>query len=120
MELINLVEELGLRVEVAGDTLNVEVSGGYASDLISDVLAHAEAGDLWVTLQTHQNIVAVASLKELVGIVLVGGREPQEETLLKAEEEGVPILVSEMTAFELVGRLYELGIRSAAPEGVAV
>ena len=58
----------------------------------------------------------MASLKELAGVVLVGGRQPQDDTLLKAEEEGVPILVSERPAFELVGRLYELGIRSAELE----
>ena len=120
MRLIDLVEELGLRVEVAGDTLNREVTGGYASDLISDVLAHAREGDLWVTLQTHQNIIAAASLKELAGVVLVGGREPQEETLLRAAAEGVPVLISEMAAFELVGRLYELGLRSAKLEAVEV
>ena len=120
MKLIDLVELLGLRVEVAGDSLNVEVTGGYASDLISDVLAHATEGDLWVTLQKHQNIVAAASMKGLAGIVLVGGREPEEETLLRAEEEGVPVLITEMTAFELVGRLYELGVRSKELESVAV
>ncbi len=120
MKLIDLSEELDLGVRVAGDTLNSEVTGGYASDLISDVLAHATPGDVWVTLQTHQNIVAAASLKELTGVVLVGGREPQEDTLLKAEEEGVPILVSDMTAFELVGRLYGMGIRSAELEAVEV
>jgi len=119
MRVIDLAEELDLRVEVAGDSLNGEVTGGYASDLISDVLAHAEAGDVWVTLQTHQNIVAVASLKELAGVILVGGREPQNDTLLKAEAEGVPLLISRMTAFELVGRLYALGIRSGVKEGVA-
>ena len=120
MRLIDLVESLGLRVEMAGDSLNVEVTGGYASDLMSDVLANASAGELWVTLQTHQNVVAVASMKELAGIVLVAGREPQEETLVKAQEEGVPVMVSALSAFELVGRLYELGLRRAVLEGVAV
>ena len=120
MRLIDLVEELGLRVEVAGDSLRVEVTGGYASDLMSDVLANASAGELWVTLQTHQNVVAVASMKELAGIVLVAGREPQEETLDRAREEGVPLLVSELSAFEVVGRLYGLGVRRAVLEGVAV
>ena len=120
MRLIDLVEALGLRVDVAGDSLNVELTGGYASDLMSDVLANATAGEIWVTLQTHQNVVAVASMKELAGVVLVGGRQPQEETLLKAQEEGVPVLVSELSAFELVGRLYELGVRRAVVEEMAV
>ena len=118
MRLVDLLEELDLRVVVAGDSLNVEVTGGYASDLISDVLAKARPGDVWVTLQRHHNIVAVASLKGLAAIVLVGDREPEEDTQLKARQEGVPVLVSGKSMFELVGRLYELGIRSHAAEAV--
>ncbi len=44
------------------------------SDLLSDVYAGAKEGDLWITLQLHQNIVAVAFLNNLAGIVIVGGR----------------------------------------------
>jgi predicted transcriptional regulator len=73
-------------------------------------MANAKAGDLWVTLQTHQNIVAVASLKEIVGIIIIGGREPEKATLAKAEEEKVPILLTNLPAFEVVGRLYRMGI----------
>ena len=78
------------------------------SDLLSDVIANAKAGDVWVTLQVHPNIVAVAALKELSGIVLVNGRQPEVETLDRANEEGIPILITEMPAFELVGELYKL------------
>ena len=70
----------------------------------------AREGDLWVTLQVHINIVAVAGMKELAGIVLINGREPEAETLKKAESENIPILVSKLSAFELIGRLYKLGI----------
>jgi predicted transcriptional regulator len=90
--------------------LSAEVSGGYVSDLLSDVMANAKAGDIWVTLQTHQNIVAVASLKEIAGIVLIGGREPDKGTLAKAEEEKIPLLLSNLPAFEVVGKLYQMGI----------
>ena len=110
MRLSDLVNELQLEVMTCPSDLEREVTGGYASDLISDVLANGRAGDLWVTLQTHQNIVAVASLKELAGIVLVGGREPEEEARQKAEAERVPLLGSSLPAFELVGRLYQRGI----------
>jgi hypothetical protein len=117
MRLDELVEELGLAVRSARGRLGRDVSGGYASDLLSDVLAHACEGDLWVTLQVHQNIVAVASVKELAGIVLVSGREPHEDTLEKAEAECIPILVTGLPAFPLIGRLYELGIRGRTREG---
>jgi len=111
MNLKDLVKEFKLEVKTGSAHLDVEVTGGYVSDLLSDVLAHANDGVLWVTLHIHQNIVAVASHKGLSGIVLVQGRQPEQDTIAKAEEENIPILVSELSAFELVGRLYKAGIR---------
>ena len=105
-----IIQRLELEVKAGNRPLSQEVRGGYASDLISDVIAHAREGALWVTLQTHQNTVAVASMKGLAGIVLVNGREPEPDTLQKAKEEGVPLLVSALPAFELIGRLYNLGL----------
>ena len=111
MRLSEAAQALGLEVRVAGPGLETEVSGGYVSDLMSDVIAHAEAGDLWLTVQIHANIVAVAAMKELAGIVLVGGREPEAETLQKAAAKKVTLLASRLPAFELTGRLYQLGLR---------
>ena len=110
MNLSEIIEKLGLEVRAGDSALSCEVSGGYASDLISDVIAHGREGDLWVTLQTHQNTVAVASMKALAAVCLVNGREPEAETLEKARQENIPLLVSELPAFELVGRLYNLGL----------
>jgi predicted transcriptional regulator len=100
-----------LELEPRSGSLEAEASGGYVSDLMSDVIAHAEAGDLWLTVQVHANIVAVAAMKDLAGIVLTGGREPEPETLRKAEAKNVPVLASKLPAFELSGRLYQLGLR---------
>jgi hypothetical protein len=113
MNLSDLVKEFSLEVKTGRGHLDREVSAGYASDLLSDVLAHADEGTVWVTLHIHQNIVAVASHKDLAGIILVQGRQPEKDTIAKAEEEGIPILVSTLSAFELVGRLYKAGIRGA-------
>ncbi len=110
MTLAEVVNKLRLNVKTGNERLDVEVTRGYVSDLMSDVMANAREGDLWVTLQIHQNIVAVAVMKSLSGIILVNGREPQEETLRKAATEQIPVLVSSLPAFELVGQLYQLGI----------
>ena len=110
MKLKELAEQLNLDVRSAKNSLEREVSGGYASDLLSDVLGNSQEGNVWITLQIHQNIVAVASMKDLAGIILVNKREPEQETIEKAEEEDIVIMVSELPAFELVGRLYKLGI----------
>ncbi|MBI4495426.1 MAG: serine kinase [Deltaproteobacteria bacterium] len=108
MVLQEIVVSLELRPISALSRLSAEFSGGYVSDLLSDVMANAKAGDLWVTLQVHKNIVAVATLKELAGIVIIGGRQPDQETVAKAEEEKIPLLLSPLPAFEVAGRLYQM------------
>jgi len=109
-----LAERLSLESLSDEEGLNREVTGGYASDLLSDVMAHGRAGDIWVTLQSHRNIIAVAALKELAAVVLVNGRTADPDTLTAAGQEGIPVLSSRLPAFELIGQLYELGIRGAA------
>ena len=108
MKLETIIESLSLEVKTVEQNLIQEVTGGYVSDLLSDVIANAKVGNLWVTLQGHPNIVAVATLKDLSSIVLVNGRQPEQEALDRANEEGIPILSTEMPAFELAGELYKL------------
>jgi predicted transcriptional regulator len=110
MRLEDVVQTAGLQVETAQEKLDREVSGGYASDLLSDVMANSKEGDLWVTLQVHPNIIAVATLKDLAGIIIVQGKKPEEETIKKAQQEGIPLLVTEHQAFEIAGKLYQMGI----------
>jgi hypothetical protein len=108
MNLETIVQLLHLKVKYGKGILNVEVRGGYVGDLLSDVLANSHKGYLLITRQVHQNIVAVASLNELVGIVLVQGAEPAAETLEKAAREKIPLLVADMPAFEVAGRIYHM------------
>jgi hypothetical protein len=115
MILGDIAQKAGLKAVTAPEKLGAEVSGGYASDLLSDVLANAQPANLWVTLQVHQNIVGVAVVRELAGIVIVNKREPDQETLERAEEEQIPILVTDLPAFEIVGQLYQSGL-SGNPE----
>jgi serine kinase of HPr protein (carbohydrate metabolism regulator) len=112
----NIAQKLNLELRTGADLLERAVTGGYAGDLLSDVLAHARSGQVWITLQTHINVVAVASAKDLCGIILVNGRAPEEGTLRKAEEERIPILVSPLSTYDLVCRLCELGVKNR--EGV--
>ncbi len=110
MKLRALIDALGLKLCCGEAHLEREVTGGYVGDLLSDVVANSHAGDIWVTLQAHENSVAVASLRDLAGIVFVGGREPNEETARQAEQRGVPLLSSSERAFEVVARLVEAGV----------
>jgi len=108
MKLKEIIEKLQLNVLTGQENLGVEVTGGYTSDLLSDVIANSKEGNLWITLQTHQNIIAVAKLKDLSGIIIVNNRQPDEDTIAKAKEENVPLLCSEEMTFEVSGKLYEL------------
>ena len=110
MTLRKISSRLSLGVRAGSAGLDREVTGGYASDLLSDVMANCQEGDLWVTLHRHPNVVAVAMSGGLAGVVLVNGREPEEGTVQMAEKEGIPVLVSHLPAFELVGRMYGIGI----------
>ncbi len=100
-----VAEALGAEVAVM---VNMErpVKGCYISDLLSDVMAKANEGDLWITLQTHTNIVAVSIIKGISAIVLTNGRRPEEETAKRAEKEGMPILVYPGSTFEAAGKVY--------------
>jgi len=111
MKVKEIIEKLQLNALSGQKKLDTDVTGGYTSDLLSDVIANSKEGDLWITLQTHQNTIAVAKLKDLAGIIIVNNREPDEDTLKKAEEENVLLLCSKEMAFEVSGKLYQL-IRS--------
>lgn len=110
MKIRDIVKTLGLKVMSGEKFLEREVTGGYAGDLLSDALANSKKGNIWVTLQIHQNIIAVASSKELSGIIIVNGRKPEEETLKRAKEEKIPVMISNLLTYEVAGRLYEIGI----------
>lgn len=110
IKLTDIIKSYNLHVECGQNFLDREIEGGYVSDLLSDVMAHSKKGDIWITLQGHPNTVAVAKLKEIAGIIMINGRKPDEETIKKAETEGISIMCSDLPAFELVGELYEMGI----------
>ncbi len=108
MKISDLVSKLGLEVVSGSKGLNNEISGGYVSDLLSDVMGNAAEGNVWITLQTHQNIIAVASLKEVSAIILVKGFKPDGDSIKKSEEENIPVLSTPLDTFSIAGRLYEL------------
>lgn len=108
MKIKDIIDKLGLEVKTGKDNLDREITGGYTGDLLSDVMGNSKEGYIWVTRQVHQNIVAVASLKEHAGIILINSCQPTQETLEKAEAEKIPVLVSDLPAFELSGKIYNL------------
>lgn len=108
MTVEDIVEKLSLKVCSGAAGLYREIKGGYTSDLLSDVMGNAAESNIWITLQTHKNIMAIASLKEISAIVLVKGFQPEEDTIRESESESIPILSTSRQTFEITGELYEL------------
>jgi len=114
MTLVEIIEKLGLELLTDPKDFSQAVpSGGYASDLLSCVMTGAPHQGVWVTLQAHGNIVAVGALLELSAIIITGGAAPDQETIDKANHEGVTLLSTGMTTYEVVGRLWELGLHNS-------
>jgi predicted transcriptional regulator len=108
MKVKDIITILDLKVFGGSQGLDREITGGYTSDLLSDVMGHADTGKIWITLQTHKNVIAIASLKDLAAVIIIKGLEPDADMLAQAEEEGIPVLGTEDQAFETNGRLFNL------------
>jgi len=108
MQVKDIITTLNLKIFGGSRGLENKINGGYTSDLLSDVMGHADNGRVWITLQTHKNVIAIASLKELAAVILIKGNEPDADMLAQAEEEGIPVLGSAEEAFEVTGKLYNL------------
>lgn len=111
--LAKIIENLNLELLTDEKDFNqINVSSGYTSDLLSCVMAGAANQSVWVTLQAHNNIIAVAALLELSAIIISEGATPDPNTIKKANEEGIILLRTSENSFQVVGKLWELGIRS--------
>lgn len=108
MKVNELVNALNLKVLSGANGLDREIEGCYVSDLLSDVMGNAEMNNVWVTLQTHKNVMAIASLKELACVILVKGQTAADDTLEQSNEEGIPFLSTNMQTYETVGKIYQL------------
>ncbi|MDQ1255765.1 MAG: hypothetical protein QG656_359 [Candidatus Hydrogenedentes bacterium] len=117
MKLTDIARELRLKnltPEIAADD-SADITGGYASDLLSDVLPHAPHGGVLVTVQVHMNVIAVAAVyAELAAVIFTLGRQPDEDVRQKAVEEGVVLYGTDEPTFDIAGKLYALGLRGTS------
>jgi hypothetical protein len=112
MTLEEIIQTLNLNVlTTPKDFSAVTPSTGYTSDLLSCVMAGASRQAIWITLQAHTNIVAVAALLDLSAIIITEGAMPEPETIEKANTEGITLLSTSQPTYPIVGALWEMGLR---------
>jgi len=100
-----------IQAQVLSAAAEAELTGCYISDLLSDVLAHAQPGVLWVTIQTHRNVVSVAAMKDIGAVLFTCGRKPDAAVLAEAEQEGIVLLSTTLTTHQAAGKLWEAGLQ---------
>jgi hypothetical protein len=113
MNLQQIIDQLNLNVLTQSrDFASIRPTGGYSSDLLSCVMAGAKKGYLWITLQAHLNIVAVAALNEVAAIIITENAQPEAASIEKANQQGVILLATPLPTYEINGKLWELGVRN--------
>ena len=106
----NICEKINARVLAGTDQMDREVNGVYICDLLSWVMSHAKKGDAWITVMSHANVIAVASLLDLGCIIVPEDIQMDEDALKKAAEENIPVLSTSMNAYDIAIELNKLGL----------
>jgi hypothetical protein len=112
MNLQTIIDKLQLTVlSEPRNFSSITPNGGYTSDLLSCVMAGAKNGDIWVTLQAHMNIVAVAAMLDVAAVIITEDAKPDAATIAKANEQGVILLSTPKASYEVCGTLWSMNLR---------
>ena len=106
-------KEVAERLELKALTtvFDKPVTGVYISDMVSDVIANAKAGNVLITLQVHNNVIAAANLVDIAAIVVTQGKLPTEDVIKMAEKAQISVLSTTLSRWQVATKLYEAGIR---------
>ena len=110
MKLNEIITKAGLKSLT--NTEDKDVGGVFISDMLSDVMANAKAGNLWITVQTHSNIVSAANLIDVSAIIVTLGKEVPQKTINLANRYHVVILSSNESSYNLTKKLIDAGLES--------
>ncbi len=110
MNVQELIEAVNFKVVAGEVALSNPIRTGFVCDLLSVVMGKAKEGCAWVTIQSHVNIVAVATLIDVACIIVTEGFEVEPAAIEKANEEEIPILTTTLSSYEVAKKMVELGI----------
>ncbi len=110
MKVSELAKKYNLAYASGEETFDREISGCYIGDLLSLAMAKLDLDNVWITIQTNINVVAVASLKDAACVIVADGSHLDEEAKAKADAEGIIILETELSAYDMAKKLVEIGI----------
>lgn len=107
----DVINKLGFQHKAGKSFTKNNITGIYCCDMLSWVMSHAKQGNVWITVQTHINIVAIASLLDLSCIIIPENGEIDEDTIEKANEEDILIFSTNLNSYKIFCKFYEIGLR---------
>jgi serine kinase of HPr protein (carbohydrate metabolism regulator) len=88
-----------------------DINGVFISDMLSDVMSIAKPDDLWLTVQTHKNIISAANLVDIGVVVIAHNKKVPKETIELANRFNISMVSSDLSTFEIVSKLIEVGLK---------
>lgn len=106
MTLEKLLQKIKGKV-ITENTKEITIDNIYICDLLSWVMSHAKKGDAWITVLTNVNVPAVALLAEVGCVIIPEDIQVEELTLRKAKENGIIIIGTQYSAFDICKKFIE-------------
>lgn len=110
MTIQDFLNATGAKLLTEASDTSKTISCGYSCDLLSWVMSHGAAGMAWITVQTHMNVIAVATLMDMAAVIVPEGIQVDADVVSKASDEGIALIASDKTAYELCGLMYQAGV----------
>lgn len=112
MKLTEIIDIIEGKLLNDGFSLDCEIKGGCGADLMSDVLASVQPDAILLTGLCNPQVIRTAQMADVRAVILVRGKQPPQETIELAQQEGIPLISSRYGMFELCGRLFQAGLPS--------
>ncbi len=112
MKIIDLIQEIDGELLNKDANLDKDAKGGFAADLMSDVLASIQPESILVTGLSNPQVVRTAVMADISAIVLVRGKKPPQETVDLAKEEHIPLISTSLGMYQVCGKLFHAGLPS--------
>lgn len=108
---INEIQELLCAEILCGrEFLSNEVNFAFGSDLMSDVLAYAKEKTVLLTGLTNMQVIRTAEMAELIAIIFVRGKRPDQDLVRLAMENNIVLMLTRDTMYTASGKLYCKGL----------
>ncbi len=111
MKIKEILEALDAKLLTEGADLEKEVHTACGSDMMSDVLAYVKDQAVLLTGLNNPQVVRTASMMDMVCIVFVRGKKPDDSILQLAKSLDIVVLSTQKAMFPSCGILYGLGLR---------